>query len=283
MRTRVKLIFALALAAGGLAAVLALSFLRGPAESTESETRDLRVTEVVVASRDLDAGALLASEDVHVVEWPASALPDGYSATPAEVVGRGLLTSVAANEPLLSRKLALKEAGGGLPITIPPGNRAMSVKVDEVIGVAGFVLPGTRVDVLVTLDQMARQAEPRTQLILQNIGVLAAGQTTERDVGGKPKTVAVVTLLVTPEQAEKLALASTNGRVQLALRNTLDLEQVETEGVRASQLIQRPRVVRVSRRRPSRPTSITVEVYKGPDRSTSTVDYSATEEGDEGP
>jgi pilus assembly protein CpaB len=225
---------------------------------------------VVIAARDMDVGHVVTAQDVRLAAWPSQILPEGYSSTPAEVVGRGVLTPLKLNEPMLSGKLALKEAGGGLPIMIPEGERAMSVKVDQVIGVAGFLLPGTRVDVLVTLDQVANINEPITQIILQNLVVLTAGQVIERDTDGEPQQVPVVTLLVTPEDAEKLTLATSKGRIQLALRNTLDMDSVKTPGVRPAGLLRPQQVVRRSGG-PVRPASINVEVYRGPERTSETV------------
>jgi pilus assembly protein CpaB len=115
--------------------------------------------------------------------------------------------------------------------------RAVSVKVDEVIGVAGFVLPGTRVDVLVTLTPSADREEAATRVILQNVQALASGQTIQRNANGEPQAATVITLLVTPEQAEKLTLAATEGQIQLALRNTLDMAEVETTGIKAATLV----------------------------------------------
>ncbi len=269
MRTRIGLVFLMALGAAGLAAYLAFGVVRdrGPVaiQATEAPT-----AQVVIAARDMDVGHVVTAQDVRLAAWPSQILPEGYSSTPAEVVGRGVLTPLKLNEPMLSGKLALKEAGGGLPIMIPEGERAMSVKVDQVIGVAGFLLPGTRVDVLVTLDQMANIDEPITQIILQNLVVLTAGQVIERDTDGEPQQVPVVTLLVTPEDAEKLTLATTKGRIQLALRNTLDMDSVKTPGVRPAGLLRPQQVVRRSGG-PVRPASINVEVYRGPTRTSETV------------
>ena len=269
MRTRIGLVFLMALGAAGLAAYLALGVVRdrGPVaiQATEAPT-----AQVVIAAHDMDVGHVVTAQDVRLAAWPSQILPEGYSSTPAEVVGRGVLTPLKLNEPMLSGKLALKEAGGGLPIMIPAGERAMSVKVDQVIGVAGFLLPGTRVDVLVTLDQVANIDEPITQIILQNIEVLTAGQVIERDTDGEPQTVPVVTLLVTPEDAEKLTLATSKGRIQLALRNTLDMDTVKTPGVRPAGLLRPQQVVRRSGG-PVRPASINVEVYRGPTRTSETV------------
>ena len=267
-RKNMTLVLGLALICGGLAAYLSFTYLRSSSASGVAVASEPASSQVIVAARDMPVGRVLTPADIKQVEWPTGSLPLGYSTSPAEVVGRGLLTPVRANEPLLTNKLALKEAGGGLTITIPEGKRAMSVKVDEVIGVAGFVLPGTRVDVLVTVDQLAKYEEPTTKVILQNIAVLAAGQTVQEDEQGEPQTVTVVTLVVTPEEGEKLALAASKGRIQLALRNTLDLDTVDTPGVRPRGLLRQKQVV-VSGR--SVPASINVEVYRGPERDVESV------------
>ncbi len=192
---------------------------------------------IVVAARDLPAGAIVRREDVETVSWPGSVIPEGFATQAGEVVGRGLIVEVRKNEPLLAWKMADKEAGGGLSITIPEGMRAVSVEVDEVIGVAGFVLPGTRVDVLVTVMPGTDRRQTTTRIILQNVRALAADQRYQQDINGEPQYVTVVTLLVTPEQAEELTLAATEGRIQLALRNTLDSQEVETQGRRITSLV----------------------------------------------
>jgi pilus assembly protein CpaB len=192
---------------------------------------------IMVAARDLPAGTIVRREDVETVGWPGSALPEGFASQAGDVVGRGLIVEVRKNEPLLGWKLAQKEAGGGLTITIPEGMRAVSVEVDEVVGVAGFVLPGTRVDVLATVMPGTDRTQTTTRIILQNVRALAADQRYQQDIEGEPQYVTVVTLLVTPSQAEELTLAATEGRIQLALRNTLDAEEVETEGRRITALV----------------------------------------------
>jgi pilus assembly protein CpaB len=192
---------------------------------------------IVVAVRDLPAGTIVRREAVGTLDWPGSAMPEGIATQPGEVVGRGLVVEVRKNEPLLAWKMADKEAGGGLPITIPEGMRALSVEVDEVIGVAGFVLPGTRVDVLATVMPGTDRRQTTTRIILQNVRALAADQTYQQDIDGEPQAVTVVTLLVTPDEAEALTLASTEGRIQLALRNTLDSEDVATRGRQITSLV----------------------------------------------
>ena len=225
----------LALVSGGTAGYLAMNYLRQPV--APAATGEIGATKVAVAARDLPLGSVLGPNDVKLVSWPAKDVPPGYASSTDEVLGHGLIQPVSMNEPLLPTKIASKEAGGGLPIVIPEGMRAVSVKVDEVISVAGFVLPGTRVDVLVTLNPSSDREEAATRVILQNVQVLAAGQTIERDAEGTPQTVTVITLLVTPENAEKLTLASNEGRIHLALRNTLDMAEVETSGIKAKTLV----------------------------------------------
>lgn len=221
---------------------------------------------VVVAARDLPAGAILRREDIEAVSWPGSVVPEGFATQAGEVVGRGLITEVRKNEPLLDSKLAHKEAGGGLSITIPAGMRAVSVEVDEVVGVAGFVLPGTRVDVLVTAMPGNDRRQTTTRIILQNVRALAADQRYQQDIDGEPQYVTVVTLLVTPQQAEELTLAATEGRIQLALRNTLDGEEVQTQGRRITSLLAgggtSPRPAASSSAAPADPERV-IESYEG--------------------
>jgi len=272
-RNRLILLLVVALASGVAAGYLALTYLRtseAPTVETETGTRP-----VVVASRDLDAGAILGPQDVETARFPEGSTPASYPASEDQVVGRGLLTAVSAGEPILLGKVATPEEGGGLSIVIPPGMRAVSVKVDEVIGVAGFVLPGTRVDVLATYDETGRNQDPTSKLVLQNVQALAIDQTTQRDAEGEPQTVSVITLLVDPEQAEVLALASNEGRIQLALRNGLDFEQVETRGVTLSGFGPAPPPARPTstRRSPTvrRPTERTIVTYEGTTRKETEV------------
>jgi pilus assembly protein CpaB len=173
-----------------------------------------------------------------VIEWPASAVPAEAISDPKEVIGRGLVMPVIQYEPILPLKLASKEAGAGLPPIIPPGLRAVSVRVNEVIGVAGYVVPGTRVDVLTTINPGQQTTTMTSKVILTDVQVLAAGtkldNTSDRD---KPIPVSVVTLLVNPDEAERLTLASSEGKIQLALRNPLDRSAPSTRGVRPAVLL----------------------------------------------
>lgn len=223
---------------------------------------------VVVANRNLPAGSIVRREDVKTVGWPGSAVPGGFATQAGEVVGRGLIVEVRENEPLVEWKLAERDAGGGLSITIPEGMRAVSVKVDEVVGVAGFVLPGTRVDVLVTVMPGSDRSQTTTRIILQNIRAIASDQRYQQEVNGEPRYMTVVTLLVTPDQAEALTLAATEGRIQLALRNTLDAEEIDTRGRRITTLVAGPTASSSPISSPSRAAPLTspervIESYEG--------------------
>ena len=278
MKKKLLPVLLMALASGTLAAYLAVRKLNEAVPPPVSPT-GIRQARVAVAARDLPVGAILGLNDVKLVNWPADALPAEYATSPDALVGRGVLMPLHANEPLLSGKLAQREGGGGLPIMIPEGMRAVSVRVDEVIGVAGFVVPGTRVDVLVTLTPRGSQGDPTTRVALQNVQVLAAGQSIQPDSTVKPQQAAVITLLVTPEQAESVTLAATEGRIQLALRNTLDAGIHTTPGASVSAMAGAPRptaepaVARSApRERPVRPVSRgpAVEVFRGSARTVTT-------------
>ena len=263
----------LALVSGGAAGYLALGYMNKPLSPRSASAS--AATQIVVAARDLALGTVLAPGDVKTIAWPSLTVPPGYAASEEQVIGRGLITPVSANEPLMTAKLADKEAGGGLPIVIPEGMRAVSVKVDEVIGVAGFVLPGTRVDVLVTLSDNSERQEAATRLILQNVQTLASGQTIQKNANGEPQTATVITLLVTPEEAEKLTLAATEGQIQLALRNTLDMAEVNTEGVQAATLVRteapvQPAARPSTARGPRRASGTSVITYNGAERTVTT-------------
>jgi pilus assembly protein CpaB len=185
----------------------------------------VQMQRIVVAAAPLQLGTRLDSTKLRTIPWPAGQPVLGMFTRVEDCTHRALITGVAENEPILESKLAPVEAGAGLSATIPEGRRALSVAVNDVVGVAGFVTPGTMVDVLVTgaiAGSNQQGGGNITRTILENVRVLAAGQKIEQDRDGKPQTVPVITLLVTPEDASKLAMASTEGKIQLALRNTID-------------------------------------------------------------
>jgi len=192
---------------------------------------------IAVAARDLAVGALVQDSDVSLTEWNGTLDPQ-WAIRREDVVGRGLTANVNRGEPFPGNRLAPRGAGAGLAAIIPPGMRAVAVKVDEVVGVSGFVLPGMRVDILSSGTPPGQTSNNTiTRTILQNIEVLSAGQNLERDAQGKPASVQVVNLLVTPQDAEKLSLASGQMKVQLVLRNPLDTGTVAMAGVSSAHLL----------------------------------------------
>src|SRR5436305_6478987 len=233
-RMRVFMVFVLAVGAGGALALGTYNYLQHvPARTVSIPTRP-----VVVAAADLDVGAELGRDDLRIIEWPANAVPANAFTDPKDVIGRGLVLPVIQNEPILPTKLSSTGAGAGLPPAIPPGLRAVSVRVNEVIGVAGYVLPGTRVDVVATVSPSGQNNDMTSKVVLTNVQVLAAGTKIERDTErNKPQPVSVVTLLVDPDQAERLTLASTEGKIQLALRNPLDKTTPVTRGIKPAALL----------------------------------------------
>ena len=229
--TRTSIVVGLAVAAAGLASYGVYRTIQG------LPVKEVPIAErfTVVATKDVPVGVLLTRDMVRVSPWPAEAPVAGAFATVEEVVGRGVTSGFVANEPVVETKLAPRDSGGGLPPTITPGMRAVSVKVNDVIGVSGFTVRGTRVDVIVTL----RGQQSMSRTVISNVEVLAAGTNIDMQQSreGRPIPSSVVTLLLTPPDVERLALASEHGQIMLALRNPLDVEKTETNGVRLSGLM----------------------------------------------
>ena len=282
MRNRIFAVFAIAILAGGGLAYGTYNLVNNQPVRTAA----VATQPVVVAAADLNLGAEIKKEDLTVVNFPAGQAPEGTFSQPSEIIGRGLIAPLVKNEPVLPSKLASKEAGSGLPPVIPEGMRAVSVRVNEVIGVAGYVLPGTRVDVITTATPTMSQVDTTSKLILSNVQVLTAGTRMEQDQEkGKPIQVTVVTLLVNPEQSERLALASTEGKIQLALRNPLDQSAPPTPGVKTAGLMgtaqakgtqmassSRPRSGQpVTNTVPAAPPLPTVEIIRGDKRAQEVV------------
>jgi len=268
-RTRFMMIGALALAAGFLASVFVyrnLALKNGGSGDPGAE--------VMVAANDLQVGARVEERDIKVIRIPSADLPPGTPRAKKDVIGRGVIIPISKGEFLLPNRLAGENAGAGLPSLIPPGMRAVSVRVNEVVSVAGFVTPGTRVDVLLTGAPTG--SEQQTTTVLQNVEVLASGHTLERTSTGEAQNTAVITLLVTPDDAQRLTLASTEGHIQLALRNPLDTKQDDVVPSISRALyrgaIPPPSPVRVPVRHvapvvatppPQTATGVSVEVYQG--------------------
>lgn len=253
-RMRIFLVLVIAVIAGGGLAYGTYNYLQNvPVRTVTVPTKP-----VVVAAANLALGSELRPDDMVSIDWPERSVPEGAFGNPSALVGRGLVASVVKGEPILPGKLSSKEAGSGLPPIIPPGKRAVSVKVNEVIGVAGYVLPGTHVDVVATANPTTRSEDITSKVVLSNVEVLAAGTRLEQDTkDGKPMQVTVVTLLVTPDESERLTLASTEGKIQLALRNPLDLETPATPGVRPGMLLGLTQQKPLPVRRVAAPTAAT--------------------------
>jgi pilus assembly protein CpaB len=202
-----------------------------------SAAKPLSTTQVIAASKDIPLGAVLTTADLTTMTLTGTP-PKGAIVKQEDAVGRGVITNISQGEPILDSQLASLGSGGGLAPTIPQGMRACAVRVDEVVGVAGFVTPGMRVDVLASGNPPGEGQNEGvvTETILQNIQVLSAGTDIQRDQEGKPLQVQVVNLLVTPEQAELLSLAANSLKIQLVLRNPLDTQMTKVPTTSMSNL-----------------------------------------------
>jgi len=229
-RTRLLFIGFVALALGAAVAFIVYKNLQ-----TRSNANNEPGVDVVLATNDLQVGARVGDRDVRMARIPASVAPPNAYHSMSTIVGRGVILPIQRGEFILPSKLAAENAGSGLPALIPPGMRAMSVRVNEVVAVAGFVVPGTRVDVLLT-GNPAGANESQTTTVLENVAVIAAGQKLERNAAGEPQSTPVITLLVSPDDAQKLTLASSQGHIQLALRNPVDTKQTDLPANKANVL-----------------------------------------------
>jgi pilus assembly protein CpaB len=231
-----------------------------------------KTTRVIVTTGDIKVGATLRDTDITSAEILGSA-PKGAILKREDALGRGVISDLYQGEPILDGRLAAVGSGGGLAATIPQGMRACAIKVDEVVGVAGFVTPGSHVDVLidgVPPNPGANIEGTRVKTLLQNIAVLSAGQDIQKSPDGKPNTVQVVNLLVTPEDAELLSLASNQTHIQLVLRNPLDTQLAKPPGSAMGHLFGDPTPVKVRRAQspaPQAPRPFVVEVFNGSKRS----------------
>jgi len=223
-----------------LSAALLLSgavtyFLSRKISRRTASTPVLTTQKYVAASRPLQAGEVLKPESLTLVDWPAKAPFEGAFSKIEDVVGRALIYPVTARQPILEGYLAAAGSGIGLTVKIPEGMRATSVHSDEVVGVAGFLFPGSHVDVLVTF-RSDTVPTPTTQIVLQDVEVLTVGQKIDPEPGGKAESAGVVTLLLKPEDAQKLVLASTQGSIHFVLRNGSDRGRVAAVPVRVTEL-----------------------------------------------
>lgn len=269
-RSRLLMIGLLALAIGAFVSLIVYKNLqaRGPSVSDPG-------VDVLVAADDIQVGARIGEHNVRVAKFPASGLPAGAYTKKSQALDRGVIIPIAKGEFILPSKLAPENAGSGLPSLIPPGMRAVSVRVNEVVSVAGFVGPGTRVDILLTGTPNGG-SEPQTTTVLQNVAVIAAGHTLERNASGDAQNTPVITLLTSPEDAERLTLASSEGKIQLVLRNPLDTHQESVDAANAKGLYKGGTPILVAPHVPVRPVKqhkteapppppsiLSVEVYQG--------------------
>jgi pilus assembly protein CpaB len=230
-----------------------------------------QTTRVLAAATELKVGMLLRDSDLTTLEIAGPA-PEGALLNRKDAVGRGVIATVYRGEPIVDNQLAAPGSGGGLAATIPPGMRACAVKVDDVVGVAGFATPGMRVDVLVSGNSAGNVGTAqKVRTLLEDLEVLSAGTDIQRDNQGKPQQVQVVNLLVTPAQAELLSLAGNETHIQLVLRNPLDTQIAKTTGSDMTQLFgdtpaKAPVVVQKAVPKPA-PQGYVVEVLNGSKRS----------------
>jgi len=267
----IPIVLALIIATGG--SVFLYKWLQGKSASTDvvkMEGEQIEAVTVVVAAADLTWGTKLKKEMLKTVPYMKESLPEGHYSDPAKLVGRVVVTPLKIQEPVLEYRLApVDVTAGGVSAVIKSGMRAVAVKGDKVIGISGFIQPGNRVDVLVTLKD-PRNKEETTKLVLSNVQVLATGTEVEENEEGKPNPVDVFTLEVDPEQAEKLSLAATKGKLQFALRNMMDTETVLTKGATIQQTLAslrgdppKPKSTKPVKKWVPRTRSTTVEMIKG--------------------
>ena len=285
---RLALVLAVALGAAGVASFVVFRVV------SAMPVREVEVAsiEIVAAAKPIPVGTIVTQDHLKLVAWPQRNPVAGSFTKIEDVVNRGAIAELAENEPLTASKLAAAGVGGGLPPTIPEGMRAISVRTNEVVGVAGFVIPGTRVDVLVIVKGAGNNQEPIARAVVSNVQVLTAGSRFDQEnakAEGKPIPATVVTLLVTPTDAERISLAANEGQIMLTLRNPLDVAPTTTTGVRMANLLAAPgapveikkvegrRVVKAPRPAPvaapaaPAPKIYTVEAIRGAKRSEESV------------
>ncbi len=256
----------LALAVGLLVSYYVFNQLKAKTGSTE------HMVMAVVAASDIQIGSKLTERDVTLAAFPQASIPPGAFARVSQVRQRGVILPISKGDFILPDKLAAEDAGSGLPSMIPPGMRAVSVRVNDVVSVAGFVQPGTRVDVLATgLPGAGNDAQTNT--VLENVAVIAVGRSLlDRVITGETQNAAVITLLVSPDDAQRLTLASQEGRIQLALRNPLDTRKESIAPTKASSLsprgemapVAKPRLHKVTEKvTPQPPAPYQIEMIRG--------------------
>ena len=238
MNKRLALVFAFAFVISAAASLLIYRLVSARLDTAARPAQ----TKLLVAARDLALGTLIKEPDLKFADWTGP-VPQHSLKAKEDAIDRGVIAGIFTDEPILETRLAPKGAGAGLAATIPVGMRAVAIRVNEVVGISGFAVPGMKVDVLILGNPGAgsgRDSSTMSKILLQNMEVLSAGQQIQKDSEGKPVSVQVVNLLVTPEQAEILSLASNDARIQLVLRNPLDSKETKTRGSRLAELFGQP-------------------------------------------
>lgn len=275
--TSMTTVAVVALLLGGIATLVAHNYLKNQVG------RPFQGVPVASAAVDLPLGAKLNGTQVKLVTWPKDAVPSGGYTNPSPLVGRVLVRPLSAGEVITESKLMPLKAGGIMTYMVPEGHRAVTVSVNEVAGVAGFITPNSRVDILLTIPRpgSANDKDNISKIILQNVPVLATGQVTEQKEGGKPGVVPTVTLDVTPEEAEKLIVGTKKGSLQLLLRNVIDIASIDTKGATVAKALgttevqervasvvrpspqPRKAAIKLTATPPPAPAKYQVEVFKG--------------------
>ena len=274
----IPIVLALVIATGG--SIFVYKWVRVKTAPKAVAQVEGEAVSVVVAAADLPWGTKLQKEMLKNVLFLKESLPTGYQSNPESLIGRVLVAPVKQTEPILEYRLASDSITvGGVSAVVKQGMRAIAVKGDKVIGISGFIQPGNRVDVLVTLEDPATKNEV-TKLVLDNVLVLATGTEIQEQQGGKPSPVDVYTLEVDPEQGEKLALAAAEGKLQFALRNMTDTETVLTKGATITSTLAslrgenpKPKTSEPVKKWVPRERTVKVEVIKGDKVSNQTFSY----------
>lgn len=272
MQNRLKIALVVAVFFGLIAAYGIYNFLRQQRQAAEALRQESQ--SVIVAAKDIPAGTAINDEMIKkgifkIVQWPKTSVPSGAFSSPEQVVGKTNRVKILANEPILESRLAGE--GAGLTMRLEAGKRAMAVKVDEIIGVSGFIVPDDRVDVIVTTTPPGsqNQEDKVSKIVLQNKRVLSVAQSVEQK-DGKPQVARSITLEVSPEESEKLSLATQEGQVVLALRSTGDDANAKTTGSNKRDLLSVAATPRKPGSRPvaaaQAPDKYRVEVLHGSDR-----------------
>lgn len=266
-------LFLLALVSGGMAAYMASGWLKARTQQAQSLAPVIQTVSVVTAAKDIVPGSILNNTILKVEQWPKDKVIPGSVTDLKALEGRVTRYPLLPGEIILESKLAPNGTPGGMAGIIENDYRAVTIKVDEASGVAGFIMPGNRVDVMLTMDNNEFKEDPITQTALQNLLVLGKGQDIEQQKAGeKPKVVPTVTLQVTPDQGERLALAAKEGHITLALRGWTENASIQTEGVRTSALLRSAKKTEPAFEAPIAPPDtqkkIGVEVLRGIQKET---------------